>query len=544
MIAAAQLLRALLVVACCVAAVAQAASSPTMVIFKDLTNTTVDMSTWSETDGVATKMYLHSFINYGAFTIKGNSARFNTARVSPAQFQVDNITLDKGYIVVTGYLPLGSSLTLSRFRGTVAANTPLLDASAMMWENVSVVLKNSAVEWASTETTTNTQVPLSIASRMAIASSIFVLNTTATQASAIVAVGTAATASGVYVNGDSIVAIDYTNCSGCTNGLLYAGALPLLIQSSSMLRVSHSSATNVAAATPLVNVGTSNTLAISGGSLVVMENISALDNNLFAASAVTTSGESAVVLRYVTAYGLGATLSVSASYKMLTLTQSAGAALSAAVAIADDACAAACMPGATVDNTCSCVCPTSTEDGVRRYMNYCTYVSDVMLAQYPATCGAGCAACSSASTCTTCKAGYTLISGVCYQPPTACAANCAQCASNGVCQTCADGYALSSSKTCDACTASHCATCTTSLSTCSTCLDGYSMLGTACTPSCVVSNCASCMPTNNAQCVGCVSGYTVTQAGTCKRDGDAAAGQPVLVTSMVALLLLVILFVA
>jgi hypothetical protein len=368
-------------------------------------------------------------------------------------------------------------------------------------------------------------------------SAIFILNDTASQASAVVSVSRSMNS--ISISQQSLIAVDYTNCTGCSNGLVYAGNAPLIVQSSSLLRVSHSGVTGVTAVAALINVGGSASVSVTDNSLLVVENVSAAANSVFNGNAVTTLNHSEVVLRYVTASHLGAALDAGATYKLLNLLESPGSALTSAVSVGITECASACMPDATVDDTCSCVCPTAGQ--TTRYMSFCTFVSDAALAQYPAACPIGCAACSSASTCTVCKEGYTLTNGVCRQPPQPCPSNCVQCASNGVCQECAVGYALSSSKTCEACKASHCATCTTSLSSCSTCQKGYTMIGSTCLQSCLVPNCATCMPADNSKCTSCVSGYTVSQDGVCiqGRD-DSATGLAATAPSLLTVALIVV----
>lgn len=58
-----------------------------------------------------------------------------------------------------------------------------------------------------------------------------------------------------------------------------------------------------------------------------------------------------------------------------------------------------------------------------------------------ATCPANCSACSSSSTCTSCKSGYVLQNGRCVVKP-ACPANCAECDDSGACLKCDGGYVL------------------------------------------------------------------------------------------------------
>ena len=163
-------------------------------------------------------------------------------------------------------------------------------------------------------------------------SSLFALNNSVTKASAVVSLTNADSITGLTVDTQSLVAIDYTNCSGCTNGLLYSRHADMLIQNYSMLRVSHGVISDVASGTALINVVSPNAVAVYKHSLLVVENVSAAANAIFNASAVNTGERSAAVLRYVTASAVGATMDGGATYKLLSLSGSlSSAALSAAV---------------------------------------------------------------------------------------------------------------------------------------------------------------------------------------------------------------------
>lgn len=504
---------------------AHAADYGELVQFTELANTFFDMSDWTSVNGVTAQITQHSDLTNGAYTMQGRSTAFTeTGRVATASVLVDNISVSNGYFVINRYFPQGSSVTLSRIHGTVAANTPLLDASAFSFVSIVITLRNCNVQWPAVETVMNTQVLVHTPPLLTTTSALFVLNSAATSASAVVALPGVRSGNGLVVDTHSLIAIDYTNCSGCANGLLHTQEAMLVARSGSLLRVSRSIITDVPTGTALIDLATStNGVVLFANSLLLVENVTLPLCSVFRAGTVTTEQRSSAVLRYVTANSLGASLDAGASYKLLTLSQNAGAALSSAVPIAVSECAAACVLPATLDASCSCVCTAQAEE--QRYMNLCTYVRDAALQLYPDTCAAGCASCTSAAagSCTVCREGYTLSGGVCYQRPVGCPVNCAQCTATGVCQECASGYALSTTKACVACRASNCKTCTASVDTCSACRDGYSMIGGTCQQSCLVERCSSCLPSNNARCLTCENGYETNRAGTCDKSGNASS---------------------
>lgn len=518
-----RLLGAFAVVVFCV--ILQGAAADVSVIdeYVELVNTSFDLSEWTSVNGVAKKIIQHSSLTNGPFTIQGKSSVFtDDERIARADIFIDNISVQEGYFAITNYLPDGSTVTFSRVHGVVAANTPFIDASTLYFANITMIVKNNDVAWEAAETLANSQVLVRAPSSIATTSALFVLNTSVAEASSMVAALGTDQNGDIVVNIQSLIAIDYCNCSGCANGLLYAEQAAIVVQANSFLRVSHSALTNVPTGTPLINPTSMSTIDVSDNSLLVVENVTSPSSNVFAARSVATRNRSAVVLRYVSANSLGTTLDAGASYKRLSLGQSSLTGLDAAVPIAVDQCASACVLPATVDSSCSCTCASQ---GDARYPNFCTYVSDVALKQYPDTCAAGCAACASTAVgaCTVCREGYSLSSGVCYQEPIGCPSSCAQCTSTGVCQECDPGYALSATKTCEACTASHCETCTTALDSCTTCQATYTMIDGVCEPICLATHCIKCVPANSSKCATCENGYAVSGTGTCNERGDAAA---------------------
>lgn len=106
-----------------------------------------------------------------------------------------------------------------------------------------------------------------------------------------------------------------------------------------------------------------------------------------------------------------------------------------------------------------------------------------------------CDKCSSATTCTFCKAGFYANTGVCY----GCNANCSTCSvAATTCTGCVDGYFVNSGSVCQVC-ATGCKACT--VSACSSCFDGYYLSATSCVP--CLSNCSTC--TNAIACLTCAT---------------------------------------
>ena len=88
-----------------------------------------------------------------------------------------------------------------------------------------------------------------------------------------------------------------------------------------------------------------------------------------------------------------------------------------------------------------------------------------------------CLECSSDhSECITCKTGYYLSSGECFN----CPSGCSTCSNSDVCSSCNDGYYLSGTS-CDSCD-SDCKTCIDSPSNCTSCNDGKYLSASSCYP--------------------------------------------------------------
>lgn len=115
-----------------------------------------------------------------------------------------------------------------------------------------------------------------------------------------------------------------------------------------------------------------------------------------------------------------------------------------------------------------------------------------------------CLTCSSSTSCTVCKNGYSLSSQNTCLP---CLSNCRQCStsSNAICLDCGKNFYLSSASVCTACP-KNCQVCT-ELS-CTECQSGYFVNSTfGCSVSCNYP-CATCDSVNPNSCKSCLAGYT------------------------------------
>jgi proprotein convertase subtilisin/kexin type 5 len=158
-----------------------------------------------------------------------------------------------------------------------------------------------------------------------------------------------------------------------------------------------------------------------------------------------------------------------------------------------------------------------------------------------------CAACSSASNCTTCNTGFTLSGGLCVSTcnlgfvnidTTGSAINCQACSvavtncltcvnvvSNVVCTQCQAGSFITTSGSCSSCSTSitNCVLCTSPF-VCTSCAATYSLVDSKCT----LNNCASgvnyclaCSSTNTSQCTTCATGFNLLN-GACTLPTCAA----------------------
>ncbi|GET85622.1 surface antigen-like protein [Leishmania tarentolae] len=465
---------------------------------KEIGGTSFTFVGWSSSSKQET--YQSCTLTSNAFTIQGASTSLSDdTTLPPGNLQFSQLRVSGGYIVVANYFPRSTSITIKGASGIVHAEKPFIDASSAIYSNrLSIVVTDSDLRW---DTAEAHQSVVRAPSFIQLSSALFVIGITVAEASSIVEVVGQSSISQM-----SVLAVDYTKCTGCAQGLVYFSFLHLWDRS--LLRISHSSVKG-ADGTPLIGVAQGADTGVKvDKSLFVVENVASPTSNLINAPATIGDGGQ-LTLRTVTVKNIGGRITGSVKAKLLTADDSAQQIPSTSL-VPDTGCADACVPPTTVDADCKCTCSADMPN-----RNFCTAMNDPYTNYVYLGCSVGCTKCSNETACLECGAGYNLVGTVCSLIGGECTdPNCKTCTTPGQCTDCHNGYGLTSSNACVRCSVAHCKSCPTNPGTCTMCLSGSEPVGNVCTP-CSNANCVSC-PGGANTCTQCASGYRLVD-GTCEQ---------------------------
>lgn len=478
------------------------------------------------------------FLVYTACTVKGSGLAIVGKTGTPSSTDVGvyyrfisgtisaPVTFENNFPANSAFL--FSTCTVSMTEGSTNA---FVIANAALAVNTSLTLTGVTATWPAGAT----GALLSGSSTFTVSgkSSIFIEDSTVTNARSVLYVSSTTTSTAV-VTGGSVVAIDEVTCTGLSSSLA-AVVGTLTVSDSSLFRVRMCNS----GAQPLA--GVSGAVAVSGKSLFTVVDSNSTDALFaFPARNFVLSGGSVLSVMNLTAPSTGLTTAVgipSGSSDDSTtygdnLCVIAGSALASTTefrnvglfvtSLVDSkagACSAAeCVPGLsgaemnTTDGGCKCECEAGT------YQPYCTYVSDPLNSAIGGNTACTlfkCTQCSSSDTtkCEACQFNYTLNSatGACVRDCQD--ANCASCGDDGVCTGCNSGYELQPDSTCRSCRIANCATCS-AVDTCAKCNTDYTLFNNACVL-CTTENCLLCETPN--VCETCVPGYSLNdgKCGSC-----------------------------
>ncbi|KPA75441.1 surface antigen-like protein [Leptomonas pyrrhocoris] len=527
-----RVLTALAVVAACVAlpafAVVESSVNAALAgvinarLSNDADNPYPDVGNIGEQHG---SLYIEPTLTDGTFTIQGAAVSYSDLGLETGLIHLDSLTVSNGNVVINGYYPVVTLIQFSAMNGMAAANTPMITlVNAFSSDRLTIEVVDSSVAWSAAETTANTQVLFLMPQTLAGAAGVFALGVKLARASAVVGVVDSSDHASMLVVNNSVVAVDYAECDGCANGIIYIPSSAIVVQSNSLLRVSHIALTATPAPAVAVINAASGGISVTSDSLIVVENITSRTSSIFGGNMNSANvGAGGVALRYLDVKDVGATLGAGVSYTDVTV-QSGSSELDGATHV-ENACPSACLNHFSLVNaplSCNCTCgalPTtspSSANATMSYRNFCTLMVDPLSTYYPKGCTDGCIWCHNETACNTCSAGWTLNSttATCTQTAAPCPANCATCNAAGVCTACNEGYAISTSGACVRCTTAGCKQCSTNNpNVCTLCQDNSAPINNVCASNCTVPYCVSC-PVAPDTCARCADNYGLVN-GTC-----------------------------
>ncbi|KPI82546.1 surface antigen-like protein, partial [Leptomonas seymouri] len=383
----------------------------------------------------------------GTFTIQGASDGYSFSLGPAGLIQVFSLRVSNGNVVIKGFFPLVTQIHFDGMSGTVAANTPMITLdNAFSSGALAIEVVDSIVAWSAVEATPNTQVLFSLSQTLSGGTGVFALGVHLTKASAAVSVPRDPAHTNMLLTTKSVVAMDFIQCDGCANGIVYVPSAPIFVQTDSLLRVSHILFTSTSASpVAIINTGSSNISPASGG-LIVVENITSRANNIFGGVvAHTGTGEGSVVLRYLDVNTIGTKLGAGTFYTEVNV-QADSSSLDGAMHVENE-CPAACLNGFSLENarvSCSCNCGTPASTTRSYFRNFCTVMEDPLYNYVPKGCMEGCILCHNMTACDKCAAGFKLddTTAKCEPDTNVCPEHCVECSTAGVCTKCKDGYTL------------------------------------------------------------------------------------------------------
>ncbi|KAG5486533.1 hypothetical protein CUR178_07900 [Leishmania enriettii] len=441
--------------------------------------------------------YQSCTLTNGAFTIQGAEGSLSDDATLPGGvLRFSSLRVSNGYIVVDKHFPRNTNVTIKGASGTVAAGKPFVDATTAIYsDQFSIVVIDSTFSWAAAQPS---QSLVRAPSTIQLSSSLFVLGSTVKQASSVVEVTGPSS-----ISQKSALAVDYAKCTGCAQGLVYFTRFAR-VWDRSMLRISHSSVMG-AAGKPLLGMARDASMMLDN-SLFVVESVSSPTSNLIGA-AVTIENHAQVTLRAVTVKTIGAKMSGSVTAQLVTADDISASIPSISV-VPGTGCAAACVPTATTDSACGCVCGADMPNG-----NFCTAMADPYAAYAYLGCSEGCTKCLNETACLECGPNYEKLpdmtcslTGLSCKDP-----NCNTCTAYGQCTGCKDGYGLTSANACVRCSVAGCKSCSTNPNVCTICLGGSAPVNNVCP--CTDANCVSCTG-DISTCTQCKDGYGLVK-GNC-----------------------------